>query len=385
MMGSVGDGAFPTAGSNGGPATAAPTSIASLSAEPAALLEVLGEPILHRIVEVLRRGGVELTYLVADDRFSGSDVVRRLARERVHVLTGHKESLPFLVETAVKRCSDQGMEQVLLMETSAYLELEIKDFLQIHRSSRQRVTLAFDKFGSLPAALVGSSDSELAGSLLDRKLLLPEPTARYMHQGYSNRLACAQDLRRLAQDAMQHRCRIRPNGDEVKTGVWISREAYIHPSAHVVAPAYVGSNSRLRAGTLVSEWSAVERDCIVERGTVVRNSSILPGTYLGVCLDVMHTVIKHNRLVDVQRNVSIEVVDSLIGSTSLSRKYLAPGIWASVANKSGSSLRTMRGRFGTLLPKRPQAPVVAPARLSYAPAETWGRLKPLSRTDSSSI
>lgn len=385
MKGSVGEEIAPSGDSPAKPLPVLATSLSSISPEPAALLEILGEPILHRMVEVLRRGNVELIYLVVDEIFRGSEVVDRLSRERIRILSAPAKGLGTLIETAVKRCSEHAVENVVLMGASAYLELDVKDFLQVHQAGNQRVTLAYDESGSLPVALLSSAEPELAPSLFERNLLFPQPTARYLHRGYVNRLKNAQDLRLLAQDGLQHRCRIRPNGEEVRPGVWVASTAYLHPSARLVGPAYLGPNSRVRSGAVVSDCSTVERDCIVERGTLVKDSSILGGTYVGVGLDVSHSVVRQSRLVDVQRNVGIDIVDSLIGASSLSPKRLVPALWASMANKGGSSLRTMRGKFRTLVPKRDPAPVAAPARLTYVPAESWGTMKQLSRTDSNSI
>ena len=385
MKGSVGEEIAPSQASGAESLQKPATSLASLSSEPAALLEILGEPILHRMVEVLRRGNVELIYLVVDEVFRDSDAVRKLSRERVQVLSGPAKSLPALIEKAVKRCSEHAVENVVLMEASAYIELDVKDFLQVHQFGNQRMTLAHDEFGPLPVALVSSSEPELASSLFQRTLLFPQPTARYLHQGYVNRLQTAQDLRRLAQDGLQHRCRIRPNGEEVRPGIWVAKSAYLHPSAQLVGPAYVGPNSRARSGVVISDCSTIERDSIVERGTVVRDSSILSGTYVGVGLDVSRAVVKQNKLIDVQRNVGIDILDSLLGASFLSPKKLVPGLWASMAYKGGSSLSSLRGKFRALVPKRNPVAVTGPARLAYMPAESWGTMKQLSRTDSNSI
>ena len=64
------------------------------------------------------------------------------------------------------------------------------------------------------------------------------------------------------------------------------------------------------------------------------DSTILSGTYVGVCLDLAHAVVHQNCLMDVQRNVGIEMADSLIGATSASRRNLVPGLWATVASMS---------------------------------------------------
>ena len=123
----------------------------------------------------------------------------------------------------------------------------------------------------------------------------------------------------------------------------------------------------------------------MERGTLVNDSSILSGTYVGVCLDLAHAVVHQNRLMDIERNVGIEMADSLVGATSASRKNLVPGLWATVANKSGDSLRGVRSKVRSLLPKSDPAVTVVPSRIAYSPAKSWVFLKSFSSTDSTGI
>jgi hypothetical protein len=264
------------------------------------------------------------------------------------------------------------------MEPSAYTEFDVRALTAAHESARSKVTLAYDDGGALPIAMVSSSEADLAGSLMQRKMLFPQPTARFLHTGYTNRLRTAGDLRQLAQDALQHRCRIRPNGDEIRPGVWVAKTAYVHSASQLLSPAYVGPNTRIRSGATLSECSTVERDCIVERGTTVCNSSVLGGTYVGVCLDLSNIVVNQSHLVDVRRNVSLKISDSLIGSSPLAAKTSIPSLWASVTGKR-ATVGSVQGRFRTLFPKRPVAP--AAAQMAYVPAERWGTLKSLSRTD----
>ena len=360
------------------------TALISLS-QPAALLEILGEPVLHRLVEVLRRGQVETIFLVVDECFRNHQAVRSLTSERVHLLSGPSQTLPSMVETAVKHCADLGSQNVVVMDTSAYIELDVSNFVHEHHKAGQKITVAYDEAGPLHIAMVNSADADMAATWMQRSFIYPQHTSRYQHRAYVNRLQTGQDLRQLAKDALHHRCRIRPNGDEIRPGVWVANTAHIHPSARLTGPAYLGPNSRLRSGVMVTDCSTIERNCIVERGTLVNDSSILSGTYVGVCLDLAHAVVHQNRLMDVERNVGIEMADSLIGATSASRKNLVPGLWATVANKSGDSLRSVRGKFRSLLPKSDPAVAVVPSRIAYSPAKSWGSLKSFSGTDSTGI
>lgn len=352
-----------------------------------ALVEILGEPVLHRMIESLRRSNVDPVFVVADERFRTHPAIRTLSRERIHVLTASENNLCGRLETAVKRCGEAGADSVVVMEAGPYVELDVADLVHAHQSNRGRATLVHDSEGPLPIVMVSSNDGEFAASLLGKRLLFPEATTRYCHNAYVNRLRSARDFRLLAQDSLEHRCRIRPNGDEIAPGVWVANSARIHASARVIGPAYVGPNSRLRAGTVVSDCSTVERDCIVERGSVVADSSILSGTYLGACLDLRHSMVWQNNFVDLERNVEIRMLDNLMGATSLSSRQRSDGLSAEAAKSGDSAPRSVSERLRTLLTRR-EYPVAVPvpARVAYSSTDRWSSLKPLSgTTDSTGI
>ncbi len=61
-------------------------------------------------------------------------------------------------------------------------------------------------------------------------------------------------------------------------------------------------------------WSG---SSLVDYGTAVEDSSILPYTYVGGALDLAHAVVDGNRLVNLSRNVAVTVDDpKIIGRTS---------------------------------------------------------------------
>jgi NDP-sugar pyrophosphorylase family protein len=352
-------------------------SLAAVASAPAGLIEILGEPILHRVIESLQRSDVNPIFVIADEGLKAHEALRSLSRGRIHVLSSSSANFSARLETAVKRCKEFGAETVLLMEASAYVELDVADLVHEHLSNRRRATFVEDSDGVLPMAMVNSSDHEFASSIVEHKLMFPEASGRYQHRAYVNRLRTAHDLRRLATDALEHRCRIRPNGDEVAPGVWLSTTARIHSTARVLGPSYIGPNSRVRSGSTVGSCSTVERDCIVERGSVVNDSSILAGTYVGACLDLCHAVVDQNHFVDLQRNVGVHILDSLIGRTTLHSPQ-------SGAFASRHAIRAVGGRLRDLLTRR-EVPGGSAARVSYSAPERWTSLKPISGTTDSTV
>ena len=117
-----------------------------------------------------------------------------------------------------------------------------------------------------------------------------------------------------------HAVRPGPRGNEIKAGVWIDEGAQVHKQARIVPPAYVGKNTKVGPASLITRSSSIERDCNVEYGTVIEDSSILAGTYIGTGLDVTHSVVCGNMLVHLNQNLVMEINDEiLIGNNVTSR------------------------------------------------------------------
>jgi NDP-sugar pyrophosphorylase family protein len=131
----------------------------------------------------------------------------------------------------------------------------------------------------------------------------------YFIRDYVNSIAHARDLRRLVSDVLRGRCMMRPSGVEVKPGIWIEDGADVHRRARIVAPAYIGTGSKVREDTLITRCSSIERDCFIDYGTVVEDSSILANTHIGIWLDVAHSVADGNKLFNLERNVILEISD----------------------------------------------------------------------------
>ncbi len=361
-------------------------AIASITDSPVALTEVLGESILHRQVESLRRHDVDPIFVVTDDSLRNHPVIRSLSRCRVQCISAPAASLENIVESTIARCAHTGIRAVLAMEASVYAELDVPQLLQFHLASEQRATFVNDEEGSLPITMIGSQHSEIALPLMRNRFILARSKGDYLHCGYVNRLANPGDLRRLAKDALAHRCRIRPNASEVSPGVWVADSARIHPEARIIGPVYVGPHAVLRRGTTASSFAVIERNSHIDRGTVVRDSSVLANTYVGVCLNVSNVVINRSRLADVARNVSLEMGElALIGPAAGRKRVLAPAFLHSLAHSSSLQLRAFRQRLSSLAAQKSQA-APATSKITYGVLEAWRGLKTAaSTTDPGSI
>jgi NDP-sugar pyrophosphorylase family protein len=289
-----------------------------ISANPIACIEVLGQSVLERTIQMLHRAGIAAVTVVANENLS--PLLSAQATRQIDVtLVRRLGDLRFAAECILREYAEQGVETGFVLEIGPYFEFDFADLLQFHKSKNKSLTALTDPQGELrswviPADRVRETPRMGLASLMDARNV--SQVEHYSVPGYVNRLENGGDLRRLIRDAFFSRCAIYPSGHELKPGVWLDEGAQVHPMARIVAPAYVGRGTRVSAGAVITRGSDVESGCRVESGSVVENSSILANTYVGRNLDVAHAVISGNMLLHVLQNAVMEISDSrLLGPT----------------------------------------------------------------------
>jgi NDP-sugar pyrophosphorylase family protein len=204
----------------------------------------------------------------------------------------------------------RGVESTIIIRLGAYADIDLKEFFQSHREQGQNVTRARDREGTLDAWVIDlaivSEAMDLAAMLLTRK------AAQYFVNGYVNRLQHPRDLRRLVVDSFSDRCRLRPRGTEIRPGVWIEYGAQVHRDARIVAPAFIGRGTTIGEQCLITRSSNVESSCQIDYGTVVEDSSILSNSYVGIGLDLSHSIVDGSNLLNLERGVTLEIADPCV-------------------------------------------------------------------------
>jgi anti-anti-sigma factor len=282
---------------------------------PLATLEILGESVLERTIARLRAAQVQVISVLIPQHCPFSS---RFKDPQLRVNVVKQPIDPALIDLSIREQAQAGIQNVLLMGLGAYVEVDFTDLLEFHREMGKPHTHARDNNGPLDLSVL---DTSLGQSHSARSTLSHDRSLRswYRVEGYVNRLADARDLRRLVVDSFRGRCSIRPRGREVKPGVWVGDGARVHRGARIVAPAYIGEGTRVRASVLITRHSNVERRCDIGHGTVVENSSVLPATFLGRGLSLTNALVAGDRYVHLGRNVTAKIADKrLIGSNSFS-------------------------------------------------------------------
>ena len=330
----------------------AKTTSQLLMGSPMGSCDVLGQSIIDRVVARLRGSGAQLISIISEGPLPGCTATS--ASSSLY-RTGSTPGFWPAWDSVVSEYLNHGVETLLLLRLGPYVELDLLYLLRFHRDITSPLTQVYHRHTALDVVLVDAAPlREGMGSFRTRLSTLIPQRQRYSFAGYTNLLAGPADFRRLVQDALSGQCGIRPVGREVRPGIWYGEGTRVDRSAIILAPAFIGAETCIEASSTISGASAVERQCEVDCGTTVDDCCVLPGTYLGMGLNVQHAVVKGSKLFHLNRDIELEISDSrLIGTTSPShplsrraRSVLGPG------RMFGSSLVTRSSQLASLLTTR---------------------------------
>ncbi|HTT20528.1 MAG TPA: hypothetical protein VMG82_16380 [Candidatus Sulfotelmatobacter sp.] len=186
------------------------------------------------------------------------------------------------------------------------MEIDVAEMFAFHHEQGLGATQAAAGDGPLDAWMIDSSVVLETGTFAT-----DFPFASYQSQGYVNRLRSPQDFRRLVLDSFS-RGLLRPEGSEIRPGVWICDGVQIDRSARIVAPAFIGRNVQISDECLITRGSNIESNSRIDFGTAIENSSILPNTYVGIGLDLSHSVVDGRSLFNLRHNVNLEISDPVV-------------------------------------------------------------------------
>ena len=289
---------------------------------PLECVEIAGCSVLERLIERFVAIDVKCVSVLAE-----ASALARLPRFRSaygKVTIRAVSDLDSAISQELISFSQKGITHSFVNSANAYVETDLLDLFCFHRESRQPLTRTFDQDAPLDLWVVDCS--KLQGTELNTsRHRAPEGEApNYFIREYVNRLLHPRDLRRLATDILRRKCETGPCGKQTRPGVWIDQGGEVHRRARIVAPAYVGCGSKVRADALVTRFSDIERDCCVDSGTVIEDSSILANTTVGICLDLCHAVASGNRLWNLERDVAVEILDAkVMRFTTAPRRHVA--------------------------------------------------------------
>lgn len=266
-------------------------------------VEILGQSVLQRTIAELKKAEFEEVSVYTDD-FLSSEVDGRF--DGASPLLSAWQSVAGRLRDFVAGSDDP----VLILELNAYVELDFADLRRFHQESGTAVTRLAHESGPVGLWVVNPAifpDTTELRSVLDQI-----SGAEYCASGYLNRLETPADLRRLINDGLASRCQCRPVGFEVKPGIWMAPDALVQKAARIVAPAFIGRGVSIADECLITRGSNIESDCEVDYGTTIESSSILSNTYVGIGLDLSHSIAQGSNLLNLQHDVVLHISDPAV-------------------------------------------------------------------------
>jgi hypothetical protein len=274
-----------------------------------ASIPVLGCSSVARTVEYLRHSGIEEVSLFGGQSHTIPSATL-LETER-HAWRSAAEKLHDYCEG--------GLGTVLVMRPGAYAECDLAAFIGQHRDEGQLITRAVDRDGVLDIWAIDSSRFEGTDDLL--ATLTSSNIGHCEMSGYVNRLRTPEDFRRMVTDLLTGKCKMRPRGIEIRPGIWTDEGAQIGRGARIVAPAYVGREVRIAEDCLITRCSNVESWSHVDFGTAVEDSSVLTNTYVGIGLDLPHSIVDGDEILNLHHGVRLHISDPVVMRRNSPRGY----------------------------------------------------------------
>lgn len=92
-------------------------------------------------------------------------------------------------------------------------------------------------------------------------------------------------------------------------GLWVGNGTRIHPTARVIAPAWLGDHVLVAEDAIIGPDAAIGARSVVDRGAVVAGSVVAPGSYAGAGIELRESLLAGHRLVNVAFGATLQIAD----------------------------------------------------------------------------
>jgi mannose-1-phosphate guanylyltransferase / phosphomannomutase len=121
-------------------------------------------------------------------------------------------------------------------------------------------------------------------------------------------------------------------GRQVALGLSAGRRATVSPKSLKQGVAYVGANSRVHPEAELIGEVVIGDDVVVDRAATIRDSVILPRTYVGELLEVGNAIVSSNHLIRVDTGAVLRITEAfLLGDLSSQGGRAMRSRWDQVA------------------------------------------------------
>ena len=294
------------------------------SRRPKPLVPVANKPVMHHIVDLLRRHGIgevvaTLHYLADEiENYFGDGGAAGVAMEYV------VEDTPLGTAGAVKLAQGRlGDGRFVVVSGDALTDIDLSDLVAAHRRSGAVATIALQRVanplefgvvvtgedGRITRFLEKPSWGEVFSDTINTGIYVLEPEvfeymeagknydfakdifpfmlrdgrALYGHVtgGYWSDIGNLQQYLQANYDALRGAVKVDIPGTEIHPGVWTGENARLSPGAVVRGPVCIGANVTIERGAVVEEMTALGASSIVAQGARLTRTVAWEDVYVG--------------------------------------------------------------------------------------------------------
>lgn len=278
----------------------------------------------HEAVKTARPAYCSRTPIVGNDVLkSWMERIRKVGVESLWLTSGRRDGN--VTRSELAGFARQGVKRLLVIKLNSYAEMDLKDLFRFHCEKRNPITEARDSRGQLGVSLLDQFALRApAGETENSFDATQEGRVPYNFNGYAKRILSANERQELVGDALTGACAMRPFGKQIRENVWVGENVEISDSARVVGPTYIGERTIIRAGATIGPFASVERDCVVDCGTTVERSTVMPQTYLAPGILIQDGVVDGGYLEHLGWGTVVDLRPAGLGSRIARRQVRRP-------------------------------------------------------------
>lgn len=350
------------------------------SRRPKPLAPVVNKPVMHHIVDLLRRHGI--TEIVATLHYMADEIESYFGDGSAYGVRMHYviEDTPLGTAGAVKLAQPfLNDETFLIISGDALTDLDLGTLIRRHRETNANATITLqrvanplefgvvvtDAAGRIERFLEKPSWGEVFSDTINTGIYVLEPSIfdlmetgkiydfskdlfpRILHEGgtifghittdYWTDIGNLEQFAQANLDALAGKVQLELDSPEINKTVWVHESARIHADAELVGPVVIGANASIEAGATVGPCTVIGDSTIVANDARVRRSVIFEDCYIGPASTVESATIADRNIIKERARIGEATVvgrGCIIGSGAMIGPYLK--IWPDKSIASGA-------------------------------------------------
>ena len=350
------------------------------SRRPKPLAPIANKPVMHHIVDLLRRHGI--TQIVSTLHYLADEIETYFGDGGALGVSMHYvvEDTPLGTAGAVKMAQSYlGNQTFVIISGDAMTDVDLTALIDAHRAQKNVATIALwrvnnplefgvvitDDRGQITRFLEKPSWGEVFSDTINTGIYVLEPEVfEYMEAGknydfskdifplllrdgkrlgghvvsdYWADVGNLQQYQQANYDALSGAVRTERPPNAIADGVWTGRDCSIDPSAKIVGPVQLGDGVTIGPGVQIEGPAAIGDGAIVEAGARLRRAVIWENVYVGEDAELTDCTVAARTLVKARATIGEGAVIGercIIGEAAQIRPHLR--LWPEKNVSSGA-------------------------------------------------